>query len=185
MERTGTAVRQERKSRREEEGQRCRTYSTVPVRRTRLRFRPVVIDSRMFPSSTGSPPSDLVLPLSFCLIQIGVRPRESRSPSISALSLGTLGLCGRSPIPSSCLSLRRQGSFSLWRRDSGAEASALVCVSPLPSMASRLRTWQNVQGQVPWRRENKKQDYNPGVSPSCILFRTPDGRICDQRFIVL
>jgi hypothetical protein len=54
----------------------------------------------MFPSSTGSPPSDPVLPLSFCLIRIGVRPRAGLDPRRSPhCRSGRLAFAGASPSP--------------------------------------------------------------------------------------
>jgi hypothetical protein len=71
-------------------------------------------------------------------------------------------------LPEWCLSVLRPNtdqvrphplflSFSLWRRDAGAEVSALVGVSPLPSMASRLLPWQNVQGRVSPSEEGEQE----------------------------
>ena len=154
--RTGTAVRQERKSRREKEGQRCRTYSTVPVRRTRLRFRPAVIDSRMFPSSTGSPPSDLVLLLSFCLIRIGVRPRAGLDPRRSPhCRSGRSNLVSASPSPLPALlplekGLGRGGLFS------GLRIASLVDGISALAMAERAGPSLSLGGGRTRGRDNRR-----------------------------
>jgi len=132
---TGTAVRRERQSRREKGVQRCQTYSTVPVRRTRLRFRPAVTVSLPFPSSTESPRSDLVLSAGLCPVRIGgqqLRAGLGPSPSIRALSLEMLGLCGRFP-PSPLPVL-----LPLEKGRGGEGCCSALRIAPLPSGAGIL-----------------------------------------------